>query len=105
MTKIERLLFTGNVCHVVVAFALSEGQLMISIAPRESPNAPIAASFSQVHFQAIDVYAEEPTDLDLPWEIIGFDCYSWPSGRWQFTLHTTGVEYIWQSHWPTIIGT
>ena len=37
-----------------------------------------------------------------PRDIIGFDSYEQPTGRWKFVLHCSSVEWCFESDWPVM---
>ena len=62
----------------------------------------LEAVFDQAKITAIDVYADDDDDLNMPWDIVGFDCYPLDGGRWRFVLHCGDIEYCFESEWPTL---
>jgi hypothetical protein len=104
MTEIEKLVFRDGRTHAVVGFQLFESRITIQVAPWAQLEARITAEFSEAKITSLDVYADDPDDLNLPWDIIGFDCYSATQSRWRFVLHGPGLEYGFESQWPQIVN-
>ncbi len=103
-TEIEKLLFRDGGTHAVVGFKLSENRITIQVAPWTQLEAKTTTEFSEAKITSVDVYAEEGDELNLPWDIIGFDCYPASQSRWRFVLHGTGLEYSFESLWPQVVN-
>lgn len=41
--------------------------------------------------------------MNLPWDIIGFDCYAIDSVKWRFVLHCDSIEICFESKWTKLI--
>lgn len=67
--------YTGIMVRtVVVKFSLSPGSIRLKIAPWTEPTSLVTAVFNDAAITSVNEYAEEQLiDLDLPWDIIGFD--------------------------------
>jgi hypothetical protein len=102
-TAIEQYLFKWDEPSAVVAVALVEKQILISIAPWEQLSLAVSAQFEEAMITSLEVYADSPDDLNLPWDIIGFDSYPLPDERWRFVLHCIGIEYVFEARWPRLL--
>ncbi len=60
------------------------------------------AEFTEAKIASIDVYADNPDGLNLPWDIIGFDSYRLSESHWKFVLHCASVEYVFEARWPQL---
>lgn len=101
-TAIERLLFRGEGVHGVFEFALSPGVVRLRVSPWEGPHVETVADFNEALLTSSESYPDDPGDLDLPWDIIGFDCYELSNGRWRFVLHCDAIEFCFESAWPVV---
>jgi hypothetical protein len=101
-TAIENFLYGSGGTHGVVEMVLSTNRLIVSVAPWTSLAAVKVAEFRESKITSIEVYADDPDDLNLPWDIIGFDSYPLSESRWKFVLHCAGIEYVFESRWPTV---
>jgi hypothetical protein len=101
-SSIEQALYGNRGTHGLIEFSLLPGCIRLRVAPWEEPAAWVQAEFANARFSSLDQYADQGEDLDLPWDIIGFDSYEQPSGRWQFVLHCQAVEWCFESDWPVI---
>ncbi len=102
MTEIERVLFRDGSAHAVVGITLAVGRIGVQVAPWGNLGAVVTAEFPQASVTSLDLYAGESHDLNLPWDIIGFDCHPLCRPKWRFVLHTTGLEYGFESLWPEV---
>ncbi|MGI2905988.1 hypothetical protein [Tolypothrix sp. VBCCA 56010] len=105
LTKIEEFMFQGrNFTHAVVEFALTQDKLLLTIAPWCDLNSTFSAEFYdyKITSLSVDPNPDEHTDLNLPWDIIGFDSYELESNRWEFVLHCDDIEYVFESSFPTL---
>ena len=100
LTPIETLLFSSGSAHVVVEILQADGRLIVSVAPRANLGNVKVAEFTEVKFTSIEVCGDGPDDLNLPWDIIGFDGYRLSELLWEFVLHCIGIEYGFQARWP-----
>jgi hypothetical protein len=101
-SAIERSLYGNRGTHGVVEFSLTPGRIRLRVAPWDDPTTSVQAVFSNARFSSLDQYADKGDDLDLPWDIIGFDSYEQPHGRWRFVLHCSAIEWCFESEWPVI---
>jgi hypothetical protein len=101
-TAIEKFLYGSGGVHGVVEITLSADRLIVSVAPWTSLSVIKVAEFMEPKVTSIEVYADESDDLNLPWDIIGFDSYPLSEPLWKFVLHCAGIEYIFESRWPTL---
>jgi hypothetical protein len=101
-TAIEKFLYGAGGTHGVVAITLSADRLVLSVAPWSSLSVVKVAEFMEPKITSIEVYADNTVDLNLPWDIIGFDSYPLSEPRWKFVLHCAGIEYVFESRWPTV---
>ena len=104
LTKIEQLMFRErNITHAVVSLALTQDKLLLTVAPWGELGSPFSAEFPELKITSLEVYPDEPIDLNLPWDIIGFDSYTLDSERWKFVLHCDSIEYCFESRWPVLV--
>lgn len=101
-TPIEKFLFAGRGVHAVVEFSQKTDSIRLGLAPWESLESLSVADFFQARVTSIDVYADDVDALNMPWDIIGFDCHELSDGRWQFVVHCEGIEFGFDSEWPTL---
>jgi hypothetical protein len=104
-TEIEKYLFKKDGTHGVVEITLAEKRVLVSVAPWERLASVVTAEFMEAKIASIEVYADGSEDLNLPWDIIGFDSYPLADQRWRFTLHCAGVEYVFEARWPRLLTT
>ena len=102
-TEIENYLFRQGGTHAVVEITLAEKRLVMSVAPWEQLASLVSAEFTEATITSLEVYADGPDDLDLPWDIIGFDSYPLADQRWRFVLHCAGMEYVFEARWPRLL--
>jgi hypothetical protein len=102
-TEIENYLFRRNGIHAVVEITLADKRLVVSVAPWDQLAAAVTAEFTKVTITSVDVYADGPDDLNLPWDIIGFDSHLLAQHRWRFVLHCAGLEYCFEATWPRLL--
>jgi hypothetical protein len=101
-TEIEKFLYGQFGTHGVVEIGLSTKRLILSVVPWTHPSLVKVAEFMQSRISSIEVYADNPDDLNLPWDIIGFNSFPLSESRWTFVLHCAGIEYNFESRWPTL---
>jgi hypothetical protein len=101
-TPIEDLLFAGRGVHAVVQFTQDQRSIRLRICPWDEREASTEAVFDLARVTSIEVYADNADSLNLPWDIIGMDCYKLDQERWRFVLHCGGIEYCFESGWPTV---
>ncbi len=101
---IEKALYGNQGTHGVFEFCLVTGCIHLRVAPWVEPASWVLATFVNVKLSSLTAYPSEfiNDDLDMPWDIIAFDCYEQPTGRWQFVLHCSSVEWCFESDWPEI---
>lgn len=102
MSAIEYALYGNRGVHGVVEFELTPNRIRLRVAPWEEPASWTQAVFCNAAMISLDQYAEEGEELDLPWDIIGFDSCEQPTGRWRFVLHCADIEWCFESEWPVI---
>lgn len=103
-TPIEDLLFVGRGAHAVVRFTQDRRSIRLRISPWDEMETSTEAVFDLARVTSIEVYADDSDSLNLPWDIIGMDCYKLDQERWRFVLHCGGIEYCFESRWPTVTG-
>ncbi len=103
-TGIESFLFGQGGTHGVTEIRLSATRLALTVAPWEGSSSPTSVEFAGAKILSVDVYADGPDDLNLPWDIIGFESYPLPHDRWRFVLHCAGIEYVFESRWPVRVA-
>jgi hypothetical protein len=101
-TAIEQLLYEDRAVHGVSEVAVSSGVIRLRLVPWAGPPVHTAAVFNGARLTSAETYPNEPGDLDLLWEVIGFDCYDLGSGRRRFVLHCYAIEWCFESTWPLV---
>jgi hypothetical protein len=91
-SEIETYLFKQGGTHGV-----AERRLIVTVAPWERLGSLVIAEFTEAKITSIEVYADDTDDLNLPWDIIGFDSHPLAHERWRFVLHCAGVEYVFEA--------
>jgi len=102
LTPIEVFLFESPHAHAVLDVFLSVDQLKVTLAPWTDLSARRCGEFSQAKIRSIETFPVDPDDLNLPWDLLGFDCDSLPEARWKFVLHCQSIELIFESLWPVL---
>lgn len=102
MSPIENALYGTRRVHGVVEFELTPKTICLRVAPWEEPASWAQAVFCNAAIISLDQYADETGELDLPWDIIGFDSSVQSTGRWKFVLHCAAIEWCFESDWPVI---
>jgi hypothetical protein len=101
VTAIEQALFRDGSAHCVSSIRLSSEELLLTLHPWERAAVVVQASFHRPRIVSTDdTHAGD--DIELPWDIIGFDSEQLPDGGWRFCLHTDAIEYVFDSSWPQI---
>ena len=101
-TPIEQLLYGDRGTHGVAEFTARPGVIRLRLVPWEGPRIHTVAVFGEARLTSVEAYPSAPGDLDLPWDVIGFDCYDLGGGRWRFVLHGDAVEWCFESTWPVV---
>jgi hypothetical protein len=101
MTAIEQALFRDGSAHCVSSFELSPDALVLTLHPWERAGLATQARFERPHIVSTDD-SHAAADVELPWDIIGFDSERLPDGGWRFCLHTDSIEYVFDSSWPEV---
>jgi len=101
-TPIERFLYRNRGVHAVIGFEMLPDVIRVKVAPWEDLEDSALATFGMARISSVDVYADAADDLNLPWDIIGMDCYESDGRRWRFVLHCGGIEYGFEAEWPTL---
>lgn len=102
LTSIESLLFASHNVHAVIHFAQDQHSIRVGVAPWDDLDNSKEAVFGLAKITSLEVYADDVDDLNMPWDIIGLDCYELINGRWRFVIHCQEVEYCFESEWPTL---
>ena len=95
-SSIEHALYGDRGTHGVIEFSLVPGSIMLRATPWDKPAEWVKAVFENARFFSLDQYpdkGDKGEDLDLPWDIIGFDSYEQAAGRWKFVFHCKSVEW------------
>lgn len=103
-SPIESFLFTDRGVHAVVGFSQMQDSIRVMVAPWERLGEAREAVFHRARITSIDVYADDDDDLNIPWDIIGFECSGKDDGLWGFILHCAGIEYAFEAAWPILSG-
>jgi hypothetical protein len=101
-TKIEKALYRNFGTHGVKRFLQEKSRLNIVMAPWEDLSNEASATFDSCEILSINVVNNDPEDLNLPWDIVGFGSEQLENGMWQFCLHCSGIEYVFKANWPVI---
>lgn len=70
--------------------------------PGKGPQVVTSATFNEARITSVEAYPVDADDLELPWDVYGFDCYESGEGRWRFVLHCASIEWCFESAWPTV---
>jgi hypothetical protein len=106
-SEIEKALYGNSGTNGVVEFHLMPSAIVLRIAPweplKDSADS-VLATFQNVRVIAVEAHADprDVNDLQMPWDIIAFDCDRQLSGRWAFVLHCAAVEWCFEADWPLI---
>jgi hypothetical protein len=100
-TEIEQLLYGRRGTHGVTEFTVSPGTLRLRLTPWEGPGYTDAV-FGEARLTSVECYPLNHSDLDPPWDVIGFDSYDLGNGRWRFVLHCDAIEWCFESFWPVV---
>ncbi len=109
-TPIEDFLYQHQWAHFVFEFTLGWKRLVLKLVTQQQIEqecamlTPVVAEFDDVTMTGADFSYCTAGDLNLPWDIIGFDCKSNLGDRWEFVLHTCGGEYCFEASWPRLVG-
>ena len=101
-TLIEDLLFVGRGVQTVVRFTQDHRSIRLRICAWGQMEDTTEAVFDHARVTSIEVYADDADGLNMPWDIIGMDCYKLDPDRWRFVLHCGSIEYCFESCWPTV---
>jgi hypothetical protein len=101
-SAIEHALYGNHGTHGVIEFFLKPGYVRLRLAPWSEPEAWVQAGFANAKLASVETYGHEGDELDLPWDIIGFDSYELPGSRWCFVLHCDVIEWCFEAEWPVI---
>lgn len=103
--NISDVLFRSLGTHAVKRISISEGQLILVVAPWDDLANEATATFSNVQIRYIEAdngIKGIPADLDLPWDIIRFDSNPSEAARWEFGLCCTDIQLGFISDSPDI---
>ncbi len=81
---------------------LRPGFLRLRLASWSEPEAWVQAVFANMKLFSVNEYADQSDELDLPWDIVGFDSWQLPGNRWRFVLHCDVIEWCFEAEWPVI---
>src|SRR3954469_9383190 len=98
-SRIEQFLLSNDGTYAVVEIRQAEKRLTLSIAPWQNLESVVTADFAEAAVTSIDIHPAAPDELNVPWDIIGFDSYPLSENRWRFVLCCAGVEYAFESIW------
>jgi hypothetical protein len=101
-TEIEKFLYQNGPTHAVVRFCQSTDKIVLSIAPWTDLDAVKTVEFANARVTSLQTTSNDPAELNLPWDIIGFDAQSIPNSRWDFCLYCGIVEYCFEAEWPIL---
>lgn len=105
MTAIEQLLYGERGIHGVSEFAISSDGVRLQLLPWEGPQVQTVAVFSEAKLLSVWSNTDDLPNLDLPWDVIGFDCQELGNGRWQFVMNCGAIEFCFDSAWPVVSRT
>ena len=103
LSKVEALVFGGPCSHFVTGFDFSDSVVAIRFMPMEKNRQDDAAFVDATFADAVilRIWTDPEQAWEFPLDPVGF--YSEPCGqRWKFTLFCGGIEWIWESAWPTL---
>ena len=86
----------------MIEFAITRDIMRIALAPFEGPKVVTVATFHKARLNSVWVSDDEDDDFELPWDLIGFDCYALFAGRWRFVLNCGVIEWCFESTWPIV---
>jgi hypothetical protein len=101
-TPIEDFLFDGRGVHAVLEFTQGRHSIRLRVCPWDEMDNSTEAVFDHARVTSIEVYADDADGLNMPWDIIGMDCYELDRDRWRFVLQCGGIEYCFESSWPSV---
>jgi hypothetical protein len=104
-TAIEHFLYEDRPVHGVVESTVSSGVVRLHLAPWAGPQVHTHATFGDARLTSVEAYPCGHHTLDLPWDVIGFDCYDLGGGRWRFVLHCNVIEWCFEAAWPVVTRT
>jgi len=106
LTEIEKYLSSeaGTSALFLTNFHFADSRISLRFEPNvDDPQIServVRASFTSAVIESID---EDEVERDTwPLDIIGFDCYR-QGDRWKFVLNCGGVEWCWNSEWPSLV--
>jgi hypothetical protein len=101
-TAIERLLYGDLGVQGITQFAISQNLVRIVLSPFEGPRRFTIATFHEARLNYVEASADSDDDFELPWQVIGFDCYELSGHRWRFILNCAILEWCFESAWPVV---
>ena len=101
-TPIEHTFYGQLGTQGVTNFTVTQGVICLRLVPWEGPQVLTTATFNEAQLIAVDDYSDDIDDLNLPWDVIAFDCQELDGGRWQFVLHCSAIEWCFESAWPVV---
>lgn len=103
-TEIEKLLFRNRGAHAVVEMTLALKRLVLTVAPLSDLSQRTTVEFADCRLTSLDVLDDNLVELNLPWDIIGFDSDELGEARWSFCLHCSAIEHSFEAGWPRMIS-
>jgi hypothetical protein len=94
-SAIETWLYGSDRPHGIVSFHVSPGQIVIAVAPYpwDAREVVTDATFEAAVLRYVQSHSDlSPDDVELPWDIIGFDSYELADGRWEFVVCCSALE-------------
>ncbi len=101
-TAIESFLYGDLGVQGVTQIAISQDTVRIALSPFEGPKVVTLATFHESRLNYVQASADDDDDFELPWDVIGFDCYELFGGRWRFVLKCAVIEWCFKSAWPVV---
>ena len=98
---IESYLFGDLGVQGVTRFALTQDTICVAFTPFEGPRLVTIATFKEARLTYAEAIADDD-DFELPWQVIGFDCYELVGGRWRFVLNCAVIAWCFESVWPVV---
>jgi hypothetical protein len=102
LTAIESKLYSDLGGQGVTHFTFTLNVICMHLAPWEGPQVVTTAAFNEAKLTSVRTDPDDVDDLALPWDVISFECHELGSGRWQFVLYCSSIEWCFESLWPIV---
>jgi hypothetical protein len=101
-TDIEKAVYRSGEAHAVTKMVQESKALTLVVAPWSDLSSGRTVRFENVSMRSIAPIQPDSDDLDMPWDIIGFDVVQKKRAAYEFCLHCAGIEYVFCAQWPSI---